>query len=57
MKTSLEIINKLSDKEAVKLESELVELGSAQEVDAESKRMTEKLSLKPFEVSANPGSY
>jgi hypothetical protein len=127
MKTSLEIINKLSEKEAVKLESQLVELGSAQEVDAESKRMTEnyaqlakaigdynakakivqdlsrgirasvkssfgifdnfekkvkelglelpndfkikrksienlgkmaeKLSLKPFEVSANPGSY
>jgi hypothetical protein len=28
MKTSLEIINKLSDKEAVKLESQLVELAS-----------------------------
>jgi hypothetical protein len=42
MKTSLEIINKLSEKEAVKLESQLVELGSAQEVEAESKRMTEK---------------
>ena len=31
MKTSLEIINKISDKEAVKLESQLVELGLAQE--------------------------
>jgi hypothetical protein len=40
MKTSLEIINKLSEKEAVKLDSQLVELGSAQEVEAESKRMT-----------------
>ena len=39
---SLQIINKMSEKEAVKLESQKVELGSAQEVDAESKKMTEK---------------
>ena len=39
---SLEIINRMNEKEAVKLESQKVELGSAQEVDAESKKMTEK---------------
>lgn len=39
---SLQIINKMSEQEAVKLESQKVELGSAQEVDAESKKMTEK---------------
>lgn len=39
---SLEIINKMSEQEAVKLESQKVELGSAQEVDAQSKKMTEK---------------
>jgi DNA repair exonuclease SbcCD ATPase subunit len=38
---SLEIINKIESKK-VELESQKVELGSAQEVDAESKRMTEK---------------
>jgi cell fate (sporulation/competence/biofilm development) regulator YmcA (YheA/YmcA/DUF963 family) len=32
MKTSLEIINKLSDKEAVKLESQLVELALINEI-------------------------
>jgi len=35
MKTSLEIINKLSEKEVVKLESQLVELGVLQEVQKE----------------------
>jgi hypothetical protein len=34
MKTSLEIINKLSDKEAVKLDSQLVELANVKEIDA-----------------------
>ena len=38
---SLEIINRIESKK-VELESQKVELGSAQEVDAESKRMTEK---------------
>jgi hypothetical protein len=33
MKTSLEIINKLSDKEAVKLDSQLVELANVKEID------------------------
>jgi hypothetical protein len=33
MKTSLEIINKLSDKEAVKLDSQLVELGLVQDFE------------------------
>jgi hypothetical protein len=33
MKTSLEIINKLSEKEAVKLESQLVELGLIQDIE------------------------
>jgi hypothetical protein len=32
MKTSLEIINKLSDKEAVKLDSQLVELGLVDDI-------------------------
>jgi hypothetical protein len=37
MKTSLEIINKLSDKEAVKLDSQLVELANVKEIDADRK--------------------
>jgi hypothetical protein len=35
MKTSLEIINKLSEKEAVKLDSQLVELGIADDLEKE----------------------
>ena len=43
MKTSLEIINKLSEKEAVKLESQLVELALVDEI---KKSMNKALSEK-----------
>jgi hypothetical protein len=44
MKTSLEIINKLSDKEAVKLESQLVELAIADKLKVELKKYTSLIS-------------
>jgi hypothetical protein len=44
MKTSLEIINKLSEKEAVKLESQLVELAIADKLKVELKKYTSLIS-------------
>jgi hypothetical protein len=40
MKTSLEIINKMSEQEAVKLESQKVELNLATDLENESKKFT-----------------
>jgi uncharacterized protein VirK/YbjX len=48
MKTSLEIINKLSEKEAVKLDSQLVELGLVDDFKNESTQIIE-LSKKDIQ--------
>jgi hypothetical protein len=52
MKTSLEIINKLSDKEAVKLESQLVELNKIEDL---YKSITTTLftNIEKYEKSIN----
>jgi hypothetical protein len=49
MKTSLEIINKLSDKEAVKLESQLVELANIKDLDVLIKDLKGRFSVAETE--------
>jgi ABC-type polar amino acid transport system ATPase subunit len=45
MKTSLEIINKLSDKEAVKLDSQLVELGTIDDIKKQLQELQKQSNL------------
>ena len=45
MKTSLEIINKLSDKEAVKLGSQLVELGTIDDIKKQLQELQKQSNL------------
>ena len=45
MKTSLEIINKLSEKEAVKLDSQLVELGTIDDIKKQLQELQKQSNL------------